>query len=97
MSLMASLVRLTKQLDAIQTFTDVFRGDIELLENDVTRLARQVEDSKIRLLRLDEDGERRIRQLERQRRSLLARASTGNQKDAEKTRQRAQDISVQNQ
>ena len=79
---------------AIQTFTDVFRGDIELLENDVTRLTRQVEDSKIRLLRLDEDGERRIRQLERQRRSVLARGSTGNQKDAERTRQRAQDISV---
>ena len=78
---------------AIQTFTDVFRGDIELLENDVTRLTRQVEDSKIRLLRLDEDGERRIRQLERQRRSVLARGSTGNQKDAERTRQRAQDIS----
>ena len=38
---------------AIQVFTDLFRGDIELLENDVTRLARQVEDSKIRLLRLD--------------------------------------------
>ena len=80
---------------AIQTFTDVFRGDIELLENDVTRLTRQVEDSKIRLLRLDEDGERRIRQLERQRRSVLARGSTGNQKDAERTRQRAQDISFQ--
>ena len=78
---------------AIQTFTDVFRGDIELLENDVTRLARQVEDSKIRLLRLDEDEERRIRQLERQRRALLARASTGDQRDAERTRQRAQDIS----
>ena len=78
---------------AIQTFTDVFRGDIELLENDVTRLTRQVEDSKIRLLRLDEDGERRIRQLERQRRSVLARGSTGNQRDAERTRQRAQDIS----
>ena len=78
---------------AIGTFTDVFRGDIELLENDVTRLARQVEDSKIRLLRLDEDEERRIQQLERQRRSLLARASTGNQRDAERTRQRAQDIS----
>ena len=80
---------------AIQTFTDVFRGDIELLENDVTRLARQVEDSKIRLLRLDEDGERRIRQLERQRRSVLARGSTGNQRDAERTRQRSQDISFQ--
>ena len=78
---------------AIQTFTDVFRGDIELLESDVTRLARQVEDSKTRLLRLDEDEERRIQQLERQRRSLLARASTGNQRDAERTRQRAQDIS----
>ena len=78
---------------AIQTFTDVFRGDIELLESDVTRLARQVEDSKTRLLRLDEDESRRIRQLERQRRSLLARASTGNQRDAERTRQRAQDIS----
>ena len=78
---------------AIQTFTDVFRGDIELLENDVTRLTRQVEDSKIRLLRLDEDGERRIRQLERQRRSVLARGSTGNQREAERTRQRAQDIS----
>ena len=78
---------------AIQTFTDVFRGDIELLENDVTRLARQVEDSRIRLSRIDEDESRRIRQLERQRRSLLARASTGNQKDAERTRQRAQDIS----
>ena len=80
---------------AIQTFTDVFRGDIELLENDVTRLTRQVEDSKIRLLRLDEDGERRIRQLERQRRSVLARGSTGNQRDAERTRQRSQDISFQ--
>ena len=45
---------------AIQTFTDVFRGDIELLESDVTRLARQVEDSKTRLLRLDEDESRRI-------------------------------------
>ena len=78
---------------AIQTFTDLFRGDIELLENDVTRLARQIEDSKIRLLRLDEDESRRIRQLERQRRSLLARSSTGNQRDAERTRQRAQDIS----
>ena len=78
---------------AIQTFTDVFRGDIELLENDVTRLARQVEDAKIRLSRLGEDESRRIRQLERQRRSLLARASTGNQRDAEKTRERAQDIS----
>ena len=78
---------------AIQTFTDVFRGDIELLENDVTRLARQVEDAKIRLSRLGEDESRRIRQLERQRRSLLARASTGNQRDAERTRQRAQDIS----
>ena len=78
---------------AISTFTDVFRGDIELLENDVTRLARQVEDSKTRLLRLDQDESRRIRQLERQRRSLLARASTGNQRDAERTRQRAQDIS----
>ena len=62
---------------AIGTFTDVFRGDIELLANDVTRLARQVEDSKTRLLRLDQDESRRIRQLERQRRSLLARASTG--------------------
>ena len=79
--------------DAIQTFTDVFRGDIELLENDVTRLARQVEDAKIRLSRLGEDESRRIRQLERQRRSLLARASTGDQKNAERTRQRAQDIS----
>ena len=78
---------------AIQTFTDVFRGDIELLENDVTRLARQVEDAKIRLSRLGEDESRRIRQLERQRRSLLARASTGDQKNAERTRQRAQDIS----
>ena len=78
---------------AIGTFTDVFRGDIELLANDVTRLARQVEDSKTRLLRLDQDESRRIRQLERQRRSLLARASTGNQRDAERTRQRAQDIS----
>ena len=78
---------------AIGIFTDVFRGDIELLANDVTRLARQVEDSKTRLLRLDQDESRRIRQLERQRRSLLARASTGNQRDAERTRQRAQDIS----
>ena len=78
---------------AIQVFTDVFRGDIELLENDVTRLTRQIEDSKIRLLRLGEDESRRIRQLERQRRSLLARSSTGNQRDAERTRQRAQDIS----
>ena len=50
---------------AIGTFTDVFRGDIELLANDVTRLARQVEDSKTRLLRLDQDESRRIRQLER--------------------------------
>ena len=78
---------------AIGIFTDVFRGDIELLENDVTRLTRQVEDSRIRLSRINEDESRSIRQLERQRRSLLARASTGNQRDAERTRQRAQDIS----
>ena len=37
----------------------------------------------------------RIRQLERQRRSVLARGSTGNQRDAERTRQRSQDISFQ--
>ena len=78
---------------AIQVFTDLFRGDIELLENDVNRLTRQVEDSRIRLSRIDEDESRRIRQLERQRRSLLARAAPGNQRDAERTRQRAQDIS----
>ena len=79
--------------EAFGIFTDRVRGDFELLENDVTRLDRQVEDFTIRLSRIGEDEERRIRQLERQRRSLLARASTGNQRDAERTRQRAQDIS----
>ena len=61
--------------DAVATFVDEVRGELQLLQNDITRLTRFDEDQGIRRERLEEDRDRRLAQLQRERQSLAARSS----------------------
>ena len=45
--------------DAVATFVDEVRGELQLLQNDITRLTRFDEDQGIRRERLEEDRDRR--------------------------------------
>ena len=78
--------------DAVQTFVDEVRGELELLQSDITRLTRFGEDSETRRRRLEEDRDRRLAQLQRQRRTIAARGG-GDQQSIERAAQRQQDLS----
>ena len=78
--------------DAVATFVDEVRGELELLQSDITRLTRFGEDSETRRRRLEEDRDRRITQLQRQRRTIAARGG-GDQQSIERAAQRQQDLS----
>ena len=78
--------------DAVATFVDEVRGELELLQSDITRLTRFGEDSETRRRRLEEDRDRRLAQLQRQRRTIAARGG-GDQQSIERSRQRSQDLS----
>ena len=80
--------------DAVSTFVDVVRGELSLLQSDITRLTRFDEDQDIRRQRLIEDSDRRIRQLERQRRSIASRQQPGDQRAIERNVQRQQDLTA---
>ena len=58
--------------DAVGTFVDEVRGELQLLQSDITRLTRFDEDQDIRRERLIEDRDRRIAQLRRQQQQLAA-------------------------
>ena len=78
--------------DAVATFVDEVRGELELLQSDITRLTRFGEDSETRRRRLEEDRDKRLAQLQRQRRTIAARGG-GDQQSIERSRQRSQDLS----
>ena len=77
--------------DAVGTFVDEVRGELQLLQSDITRLTRFDEDQDIRRERLIEDRDRRLAQLQRQRQALAARAPVGDQRGIERNVQRQQD------
>ena len=78
--------------DAVATFVDEVRGELELLQSDITKLTRFDEDAETRQRRLEADRDRRIAQLERQRRTIAARGG-GDQRSIERAAQRQQDVS----
>ena len=73
-------------------FVDEVRGELELLQSDITRLTRFDEDQGTRRERLEEDRDRRLAQLQRQRRTIAARGG-GDQQSIERAAQRQQDLS----
>ena len=79
---------------AIGTFVDEVRGEIQLLQDDITRLLRFDEDAAIRRERLGEDRDRRIAQLQRQRQVIASRAPVGDQQGLERNRQAQQDLTA---
>ena len=80
--------------DAVGTFVDEVRGELQLLQNDITRLTRFDEDQGIRRERLEQDRDRRLVQLQRERQTIAARAPVGDQASLERNVQRRQDISA---
>ena len=78
----------------IGTFVDEARGEIQLLQDDITRLLRFDEDAAIRRERLGEDRDRRIAQLQRQRQVIASRAPVGDQQGLERNRQAQQDLTA---
>ena len=80
--------------DAVGTFVDEVRGELQLLQNDITRLTRFDEDQGVRRQRLIEDRDRRLAQLQRERQTLAARSPTGDQGAIERNTQRQQDLTA---
>ena len=80
--------------DAVGTFVDEVRGELQLLQNDITRLTRFDEDQGVRRQRLIEDRDRRLAQLQRERQTLAARSPTGDQGAIERNVQRQQDLTA---
>ena len=78
--------------DAVGTFVDEVRGELQLLQSDITRLTRFDEDQGTRRERLEEDRDRRLAQLQRQRQALASRAPAGDQRGIERNTQRQQDL-----
>ena len=78
--------------DAVGTFVDEVRGELQLLQGDITRLTRFDEDQGTRRERLEEDRDRRLAQLQRQRQALASRAPAGDQRGIERNTQRQQDL-----
>ena len=78
--------------DSVQTFVDEVRGELQLLQSDITRLTRFDEDQGTRRERLEEDRDRRLAQLQRQRQALASRAPAGDQRGIERNTQRQQDL-----
>ena len=78
--------------DAVGTFVDEVRGELHLLQSDITRLTRFDEDQGIRRERLEQDRDRRLAQLQRERQTIAARSPTGDQGGIERNTQRQQDL-----
>ena len=84
----------SRATDAVSTFVDEVRGELSLLQSDITRLIRFDEDQDIRRERLIEDRDRRISQLRRQQQALAARQPVGDQRAIERNVQRQQDLTA---
>ena len=81
--------------DAIGTFTDNVRGDIQLLESDIRRITRFGEDRALGASRLQEDRSRAERQLRFRLREAAGSQPFGDQRGIQRNVERQQDIRFQ--
>ena len=84
--------RSSQATDAIKTFTDNVRGDIQLLESDIRRLTRFDEDRELGAARLEEDRDRAVRQLQFRLREAAGQQIFGDQRALQRNIERQQDI-----
>ena len=78
--------------DAVKTFTDDVRGDIQLLESDIRRITRFDEDRGLGAARLQEDRDRAVRQLQFRLREAAGQQIFGDQRALQRNRERQQDV-----
>ena len=87
--------RASSAADAVKTFTDDVRGDIQLLESDIRRITRFGEDRKLGEARLREDRERARRQLQFRLREAAGQQIFGDQRALQRNTERQQSIRLQ--
>ena len=84
--------RASSAADAVKTFTDDVRGDIQLLESDIRRLTRFDEDRELGAARLQEDRDRAVRNLQFRLREAAGQQIFGDQRALQRNIERQQDI-----